>query len=92
MAMAEMEHNLSLARDIFTPTTYHEAVTCDDADGWIVVIESEMAAHMANRAWELVDLPEGRRAIGARWVFKVKVARDGTVGRLKARLVCRGFE
>ena len=91
-ALAEMEHTLSMARDVFTPTNYHEAVTCDDAVFWIKAMDEEMGAHAANSTWELTDLPPGRRAISCKWVYKVKVARDGTVERYKARLVCRGFE
>ena len=90
--MAEMNHNLTLARDVFTPRSYHEAVNCDDADGWIAAIDEEMDAHATNGTWKLVKLPKGRRAIGSKWVFKVKIARDGTTERLKARLVARGFE
>jgi Reverse transcriptase (RNA-dependent DNA polymerase) len=38
-----------------------------------------------------VQLPPGRKAIGSRWVFKVKRNADGSIERYKARLVAQGF-
>jgi hypothetical protein len=51
----------------------------------------EMEVHLENGTWELVKLPPGRKAIGSKWVFKVKRNPDGTVERYKARLVAKGF-
>ena len=36
-------------------------------------------------------LPKGRKAVGSKWVFKLKVGPDGMVHRHKARLVAQGF-
>jgi hypothetical protein len=44
-----------------------------------------------NHTWELTQLPEGRRAIGVKWVFKVKKNEAGVVVRHKARLVVKGY-
>ena len=38
-----------------------------------------------------MDLPEGRKAIGCKWVFKIKRGADGEVERYKARLVAKGY-
>ncbi|XP_019258231.1 PREDICTED: uncharacterized protein LOC109236494 [Nicotiana attenuata] len=40
---------------------------------------------------KLVDLFEGRKAIGSKWVLKIKLKADGTVERYKARLVVKGY-
>ncbi|RDX85859.1 putative helicase CHR10, partial [Mucuna pruriens] len=40
--------------------------------------------------WELVSLPSGKKAIGCRWIFAIKVGPNGTVDRLKARFVAKG--
>ena len=39
-----------------------------------------------NQVWTLVDLPEGGKTIGCKWVFKLKAG-----GIFKARLVAKGF-
>ncbi|GKD27562.1 putative ribonuclease H-like domain-containing protein, partial [Tanacetum coccineum] len=41
--------------------------------------------------WTLVDLPNGKRAIGSKWVFKNKKDKRGIVKRNKARLVAQGY-
>jgi hypothetical protein len=54
-------------------------------------MDEEMAALYANKTWELVPLPEGKKAIGCKWVYKVKHNSDGSINRYKARLVAKGY-
>ncbi|GKD65829.1 putative ribonuclease H-like domain-containing protein, partial [Tanacetum coccineum] len=44
-----------------------------------------------NKVWTLVDLPNGKRAIGTKWVFRRKKDESGIVVRNKARLVAQGY-
>ena len=59
---------------------------------WIQALDSEYTSLIKNRAWNLVKLPEGRKPVGCRWVFKVKHNAGGSIERLgcKARLVAKG--
>ena len=50
-----------------------------------------MDALQKNGTWELVDLPEGKRAVGCKLVFAVKFKADGSLERYKARLVAKGY-
>jgi len=51
----------------------------------------EIATLEANRTWDITNLPPGKRAIGSKWVYKIKLKPDGTIERFKARFVVRGF-
>lgn len=50
-----------------------------------------MSSVQENDVWELVDLPEDRKPVGSKWVFKAKTNADGHIERYKARLVAQGF-
>ena len=41
--------------------------------------------------WDMVELPRDRKAVGSKWVYKLKMNADGLVERYKARLVPQGF-
>jgi len=54
-------------------------------------MDEEMAALDANATWELVVLLEDKKAIGCKWVYKVKHNANGSMSRYKARLVAKGY-
>ena len=54
-------------------------------------MEKEMESLASNDVWDLVKLPESRKAVGSKWVFKLKTGADGSVQRHKARLIAQGF-
>ena len=51
----------------------------------------EMDALTDNGAWDLVRLLVGKKAIGCCCVFTVKVNSDGSIARLKACLIAKGY-
>jgi hypothetical protein len=55
-------------------------------------MHDEMASMCQNDVWDLVVLPNGRRTIGFKWVFKTKHDSKSLVERSKARLVAKGFK
>ena len=73
---------------ILLPNTFQEALS---HPGWHNAITEEMDALDGNGTWNLVHLPTGKKAIGCRWVFAVKVNPNGSVARLKARLVAKEY-
>jgi Reverse transcriptase (RNA-dependent DNA polymerase) len=54
-------------------------------------MEETMESMRSNNVWKLVNLPEGRKAIGNKWVLKIKRLADGSIDRYKARLVVKGY-
>jgi hypothetical protein len=72
------------------PQTYDEVMRRPDRILWIQAMKEEIASLGKNQTWTLTDLPEGRKAIRNKWVFKTKRGPDGSVQRYKARLVVKG--
>lgn len=71
-----------------------ENITVSDAlndEKWHKAMSDEIAAMQTNDVWELVDLPEGRKPIQSRWVFKIKRDTSGKIQKYKARLVAKGY-
>ncbi|XP_048235708.1 uncharacterized mitochondrial protein AtMg00820-like [Ricinus communis] len=62
-----------------------------DASQWMTAMQEEMEALHKNKTWELVPLPQGRKAIGNKWVFKIKRNSDDQVERFRARMVVKGY-
>ena len=54
-------------------------------------MKEEMNSIKSNEVWDLVELPNGAKAIGCKWVFKTKKDSLGNIERCKARLVAKGF-
>ena len=54
-------------------------------------MNEEVKSIKDNNTWSLVELPQGKKAIDVKWVYKVKTNSKGEVTRHKARLVAKGF-
>jgi hypothetical protein len=70
------------------PNSVDEALT---EECWRKAMTAEMESIQSNQTWELVTLPAGHRAIGLKWVFKVKKDPEGNIIKHKARLVAKGY-
>jgi hypothetical protein len=58
---------------------------------WDNAMDEKMAALDVNVTWELVVLSKDKKAIGCKWVYKVKHNVDGSVSSYKTRLVAKGY-
>jgi hypothetical protein len=58
---------------------------------WKQSIEAELGSILKMKVGTLTLLPEGKKAIGSKWVFAVKRNKDNEIIRWKSRLVVQGF-
>jgi hypothetical protein len=84
--------HLAISKDN-EPNSLHEAQKRPPNEwaAWHEAAVKEIQALVENGTFKLVQLPPGHRAIGSRWVFKVKRNPDGSIERYKARLVAKGY-
>ncbi|KAA0046028.1 gag/pol protein [Cucumis melo var. makuwa] len=54
------------------PLSYKQAMNDVDKDQWVKAMDLEMESMYFNSVWELVDLPEGVKPIGCKWIYKRK--------------------
>ena len=73
-------------------TSYKDALRYQYKVHWGKAIQEKYDSLDRNKTWDLVDedtlLRSGKRAIGSKWVFKLKRNADGS-NRFKARLVIK---
>jgi hypothetical protein len=79
------------ASDAPKPKSFRQAMSGPDANKWYKAAAVKMQVHLDNGTWELVKLPAGQKAIGSKWVFKIKCNADGSIMCYKACLVAQGF-
>jgi hypothetical protein len=72
----------------------HDPETFAEASGhadWDTTMNEEYCSLMENDTWDLVPLPNGRKLVRCKWVYRTKYVSDGSVERHKAQLVAKGF-
>lgn len=72
----------------FEPHTYSQAVQFDHRK---LAMQQELDALEYNKTWVITSLPTGAKALGCKWVYKVKFHLEGTVERYKARLMAKVY-
>jgi hypothetical protein len=94
MKAIHIEGNSSLGAPVapFEMVSMEEAMQ-ENAPGWLKAIKEELSSIKAAKTYSVVkELPEGRTAIGCKWVLRRKFHVKGSIARLKARLVIKGYE
>ncbi|KAI3522492.1 hypothetical protein L1887_00319 [Cichorium endivia] len=79
---------LWMIQDVEEPSTYRQAKVKHE---WVTAMKEELISIEKNDTWKLVELPKGRKAIGLKWVYKVKRDPNGKILKYKARIVAKGY-
>ena len=54
-------------------------------------MQEKIATLEQSRTWELVTLPPGKKTVGCKWIYTVKLNPDGSLAHLKVRLVAKRY-
>ncbi|GJQ71470.1 hypothetical protein Trydic_g10105, partial [Trypoxylus dichotomus] len=73
------------------PTTVNETIMRQDGHMRKSAILSEIESLDENNTWELTELPDDRKSVQSKWIFKTKKDADGKVVKYKARLVAKAL-
>lgn len=70
------------------PSSYLQAA---QNPNWQRAMELELGALEKNHTWIVTLLLLSKKAIGCKWIYKLKYNADGTLERHKARVVTKGY-
>ncbi|KAE8241390.1 hypothetical protein A4X13_0g7436 [Tilletia indica] len=87
----EKKIRLSADGEELEPVSYREAQQRQDWPKWKQAMDEQLKALDGMHTWDVMELPPDRKAIGSRWVYKLKLDENGNAARWKARLVAQGF-
>jgi len=88
--VTEVTH-MALHAAIEEPATMQEAWNSKYSTQWKAAADSEFQSLKENNTWELVELSTNRKAIGWKWVFRVKYGDHGQAEHFKGRFVAKGY-
>ena len=77
-----------------TPLTTKEAKSLPEWPQWLESMNREVTALRDMGVFELIprrDVPNGKKVIKTRFVYKIKQNADGSIKKYKSRLICQGF-
>ena len=86
--LQEYDFDVGMCKD---PLSFSQGIESNDSPKWIDAMNDELKSMVQNEVWDLVELPEGYKKVGCKWVFKTKRDSKGNIERYKARLVAKGF-
>jgi hypothetical protein len=73
------------------PVDHKSALASKAAPFWIEAMDKEVLSQKNAKVGELQELPKGKKVIGGRWVFRIKLKMDGSVDKYKARWCAKGY-
>ncbi|MBW0540259.1 hypothetical protein O181_079974 [Austropuccinia psidii MF-1] len=79
-----------MAKDVNIPTHLGKVLSGAYQENWRAACQEELDQMATRDVWEVLTKLPGMKTIGHHWVFDLKRNLDGTVEKIKARLISRG--
>jgi hypothetical protein len=73
------------------PVSYKEAMKSENSLKWCEAMEEELRSMSSNDVCDLVEILNGTKRIGYKWVYKTKYDSKGKLDRFKVRFVAKDF-
>ncbi|RVW61183.1 Retrovirus-related Pol polyprotein from transposon TNT 1-94 [Vitis vinifera] len=64
--LRESDYNIGAENN---PESFSQAMSCRESELWYNAMKDEMSSMRCNDVWDLVELPNGVKTIGCKWVF-----------------------
>ncbi|GJS50962.1 ribonuclease H-like domain-containing protein [Tanacetum coccineum] len=90
-SQSDSSHSSVSDKDVNTADFPNNSRNDADSSEDIFVTQNEKVITLEDNIFSEVDLPKDRKAIGSKWIFKIKYKSSGEIDRFKARLVAQGF-
>ena len=69
---------------------FQKAMKRPDKQLWSEAIHTELESLSKTRTWDICDVPVGRKALGSKWIFRIKRDQMNNIIKCKAKLVALG--
>ena len=86
--LQEFDFDIGSSKD---PILFSQALESVASTKWMNTMKDELKSMDQNEVCDLIELPEGYKKVGCKWVYKTKRDSKGNIERFKARLVAKGF-
>jgi hypothetical protein len=70
------------------PSSFEEE---DKLQVWKDSMLEEYMSIIKNNIWDIVPRPKDKSMVSSKWIYKIKHVADGSVEKLKARFLAKGF-
>ena len=71
---------------------YEKSITDVHMGMWYNAMQDETDSLHENHTYELMEFPEGKKALRNKWVYKLKIGEDGSTPKYKAHIVVKSFQ
>uniref|UniRef100_A0A0A9ACE9 Uncharacterized protein n=1 Tax=Arundo donax TaxID=35708 RepID=A0A0A9ACE9_ARUDO len=67
------------------PTSFKEAMRSEHSCEWFIAMKDEMKSMNINDVWDLVEIPDGAKMVGCKWVYKTKRDSKGECRKVQSK-------